>query len=235
MRTRVLALLCGLVGTLSLLTLPSGTVYGQGEPGGASSSMQIGLHSGLQTGLLRYNVFPYTGEFQSITERTVVVGFSMGFPVSAALRLQVDLGWREQSWSVLHDGDPKIEIRRPEYSSVEFPIMLQYHFPSLPIPLYIAGGPRVSLLAGGADAYTVAYTGYTEREGKQTTHWQYGESMMQVAVCGEIGLEPRLASRLSMQVALRMTHPLGRAVDEERFSLRELSVWRARMGLLLRL
>ncbi|MBR9976489.1 MAG: outer membrane beta-barrel protein [Bacteroidetes bacterium] len=195
--------------------------------------MHIGLHSGLQTGILRYNVFPYTGEFQSTMERSIVAGFTLGFPVSEVLRLQVDIAWGEQSWSAQHDGDPKIEILRTKRSSIEFPFMLQYHVPSLPIPLYIAGGPRVSLLVGGEDAFVVSYTGYSEREGKQTTRWNYRENTMGMAISGEIGLEPSFTSRLSMQVALRYTQPLGRAVDEDRFSLQELSIWRARVGVLL--
>jgi hypothetical protein len=198
-------------------------------------TMRIGIHSGVQTSLLRYNVYPYAGEFQASVERSVVSGISLGLPIDDAFRLQVDIGWWSQPWTASHDGDPKIGIIRNDRSLLEFPVLLQYRFRKLPIPLYFAAGPVISLVTDAEKSYTVSYTGFTERDGWRTSRRGFEEETLHMGIVGEAGVEVQFTALLSMQMAVRFMQPLGSTVDEEGFTLRELSIWRARLGLLFAL
>jgi hypothetical protein len=198
-------------------------------------SPRIGIHGGLQTSVFRYNVFPYTGDFQETAERSVVSGITFVLPIDHTFRLQVDIGVWSQPWSAFHDGDPKIRIERKTRSQIEFPVLLQYRFPSLPLPFHLAAGPAISLVTDAEKSYTVSYTGFTENEGWRTSGRRFKEETLHIAVVGEAGIEVPFSTQLSLQMAVRLTQPLGRAVDEQGFTMRELSVWRARLGLLLAL
>lgn len=198
-------------------------------------AVRIGIHSGMQTSLLRYNVFPYAGDFQETVERSVVTGITLALPIDEVFRLQVDIGLWSQSWSSVHDGDPKIGIERNDRSLLEFPVLLHYRFLSLPVPLYFAVGPAISLVTDSKKSYTVSYTGFTERDGWRTTSHSFDEETLHLGVVGEAGVEVSLSNQLSLQMAVRLTQPLGKTVDEEGFTLRELSLWRARLGLLIRI
>ncbi len=197
-----------------------------------SQSVRIGVHAGVQTGLFRYSVFPYEGEFQGTVEQSTVAGISIGMPFDAAFQLQVDIAWWKQPWSAVQDGDPKIEITRTTRSLIELPAMLQYHFLRLPVPLYIAAGPVVSLVTDAEKEYAISYTAFTERDGWKTTHRGFKEEMLHFGIAGEVGVEVPLGDRLSMQTGVRLTQPLGKTVETQEFTLSELSVWRARLGVL---
>jgi Outer membrane protein beta-barrel domain len=197
--------------------------------------LRIGVHSGVQTSLFRYNVFPFVGDYQETVEQSVVSGITLGLPINKSFRLQVDIGWWSQTWSSFHDGDPKIEIDRKTRSQLEFPILLHYRFKSIPVPFYIAAGPVVSLLTDSDKSYTVRYTGFTERDGWRTSSRDFEEETLHLAVVGEAGLEVPFTKEFSMQMAVRLTQPLGNAVDKSELSLRELSVWRVRLGFMMAL
>lgn len=199
------------------------------------SAMRIGLHSGVQTSLFRYSVFPYAGEFQSAVEQNIVTGITFSLPFNDALHLQVDIGWCSQPWSASHDGDPRIDIERESRSLVEIPALLQYRPRSLPVPLYLAVGPVVSLLTDGEKSYTVRYTGFTEQGGWKSSARPIDEETLHFGIAGEAGLDLPLGAPFSVQMAVRLTQPLGKTVDEQTLSLRELSIWRARLGLLIAL
>jgi len=147
----------------------------------------------------------------------------------------VDVGWWSQPWSSFHDGDPRIDIERNGRSLVEFPVLLHYRFRSLPVPLYLALGPAVSLLTDAEKSYTVRYTGFTEQEGWTSSTRPVDEEVLHLGFAGEAGIDVPLGARFSVQMAVRLTHPLGKTVDEPTLTLRELSVWRARLGLLIAL
>lgn len=198
----------------------------------SASVLRIGPHAGVQTSVLRYTVDPYTGEFQSTVEQGTVYGLSLALPVSASFRLQVDLGWWTHTWSVRHDGDPAVEIDRGDRTVVEFPMLLTYFPRVLPVPVYIAAGPAFSLLADGSRTFTVSRTGFTERDGWKTSSRDYEEETLHMSIAGEAGVEAPLDDRILLQMAVRITQPLGRTVDETTFTLRELSAWRFRLGLL---
>jgi hypothetical protein len=223
--TRALAIL--------IVLLLSTTIPSHAQSDAPEAQMQIGLHSGVQTSVLRYSVFPYTGEFQSTVEQGVVYGVSLGLPISATFRFQVDVGLWSQSWTAMHSGDPSIGIDRGTRSAVEFPLLLQYRPGTLPVPVYLSAGPVVSLLRDGKKSYTVSYTGFTEKEGWRTSTRDFDEETLRIGIAGEAGLDAPLGETLSLQMAVRLMHPLGKAVDTSTLALRELSVWRFRLGVLL--
>ncbi|MBE0642580.1 MAG: outer membrane beta-barrel protein [Bacteroidetes bacterium] len=223
---RVTTLLC------TAVLLLSAAVSARAQQTNDAPAMRIGLHGGVQTSLFRYSVFPYEGEFQSTVEQSTVAGITLGLPIDASFQLQVDIAWWSQPWSAFHDGDPKIEIERRNRALVEFPVLLQYRFITLPVPLYIAAGPVVSLVSDGEKSYSVSYTGFSEREGWRTSRRDYHEETLHLAVAGEVGIEMPFSASLSMQMAVRLTQPLGKSVSTQDFTLRELSVWRARIGFL---
>jgi hypothetical protein len=225
-----------LIGAAALLCLSASALYAQGSDGGTATEYmprtRIGLHGGLQTSLFRYSVFPYEGEFQATVEQSTVAGVTIGLPFDASFQLQVDIAWWKQPWSVFHDGDPKIEIERNSRSLIELPVMLQYRFIALPVPLYLAAGPVVSLVTDSEKEYVISYTGFTEREGWRTTRIRHEEETLHFGLVGEVGIEVPLGAQLSMQTAVRLTHPLGKTLNSPEFTLTELSVWRARLGFL---
>lgn len=224
------------VAEIVLLLLLTGTVsYGQEGVEGGVPTLRVGPHAGVQTSVLRYTVVPYSGEFQSTVEQGAVYGLSLAFPLGEAFRLQVDVAWWQHEWSVLHDGDPAVAIGRGRRSSVEFPMLLHYHVPDFPVPLYFAAGPVVSLLADDGRNFTVSHTGFTEKEGWRTSSRDYEEETLHAAFAAEAGVEAPLSTTLSLQMAVRLTQPLGRTIDEPGFVLRELSSWRFRVGLLFSL
>jgi hypothetical protein len=220
---------------LLAILLPAITDAQPEQRDGPRSAMRIGLHSGVQTSLLRYSVFPYAGEFQSTVEQNIVTGITFSLPFNDAINLQVDIGWWSQPWSASHDGDPRIDIERESRSLVEIPALVQYRPRSLPVPLYLAVGPVVSLLTDGEKSYTVRYTGFTEQDGWTSSTRPVDEETLHFGIAGEAGLDLPLGALFSVQMAVRRTQPLGKTVDERTLSLRELSIWRARLGLLIAL
>ncbi|MBR9975244.1 MAG: hypothetical protein KFF77_06655 [Bacteroidetes bacterium] len=218
-----------------LLFLLFAVANGQEKPGDVLPTLRLGPHAGVQTSVLRYTVVPYTGEFQSTVEQGAVYGVSLAFPLGTAFRLQVDVAWWKHEWAARHDGDPAVEISRGNRSSVEFPMLLQFHLQNLPVPLYFGVGPVVSLLADEGRKFTVRHTGFTEKDGWRTSSRDYEEEILHIAVAGEAGVEAPLSTGLSLQMAVRLTQPMGRTLDEAGFALRELSVWRFRIGLLFSL
>lgn len=216
-----------------LLLLPPSVPAQQGSNGAAA--LRVGPHAGVQTSVLRYAVLPYSGEFQSTVEQGGVYGLSMVFPISVCFRLQADLGWWDHSWSVRHEGDPAVEIDRGDRTMVEFPILLHYHPRELPVPVYVAVGPVVSLLADTRRTFTVTHTGFTERDGWRSSSRDYEEETLQASLAGELGLEVPFADGFSLQMAVRFSQALGNTIDEPAFMLRELSTWRFRAGLLFSL
>jgi hypothetical protein len=214
---------------LQLHSLPS-PVEAQSVDG--APEMRIGLHGGVQTSVLRYTVFPYNGEFQSTVEQGVVSGITLDMPFSHSLGLQVDVGLWSQSWSAVHSGDPRVTVDRGRRSMVELPVLLMYRPESLPVPFYLGAGPVLSLLSDEKKGFTISYTGFTEREGWQTSRKDFDEESLHVSVAAEAGVDVPLSRDLSLQLGVRMAQPLGKTIDEQVFTLREFSVWRVRLGLL---
>lgn len=225
MRTVVICLLAALSFFPGELCSQSGM-----EPG--DSRIRLGLHGGMQSGVLRYSVFPYSGEFQSMAEHGAVKGISLGLPLADDLRLHVDAGWWSHTWAARHDGDPQVAIDRGSRSFVEFPVLLMYHPGVLPIPLYLAAGPVISFLTGENPAFTVSYTSFVERDGWTTTRRAFVEERVHFAMAVESGIEAPLSDALFLQLGVRYSQPLANTIETTTLSLRELSVWRIRLGLL---
>lgn len=215
---------------LVLLQSPQSRVWGQSVE--TAPAMRIGLHSGVQTSVLRYTVFPYNGEFQSTVEQGVVSGLTLDMPISRTLGLQVDAGLWSQSWSAVHSGDPRVTVDRGRRSMVELPVLLMYRPQVLPVPFYLGAGPVLSLLSDEKKGFTISHTSFTERDGWQTSRKDYEEEILHVAVAAEAGVDVSMSRDLSFQLGVRVTQPLAKTIDEPAFTLRELSIWRVRLGLL---
>ena len=219
-----------LIMLLVLLQTPQPQTWAQSGDG--APEMRIGLHSGVQTSVLRYTVFPYNGEFQSTVEQGVVSGVTLNMPISRVLGLQVDAGLWSQSWSAVHSGDPRVMVDRGRRSMVELPVLLMYRPKIFEIPFYVGAGPVLSLLTDEKKGFTISYTGFTEREGWQTSRKDFNEETLHVAVAAEAGVDVPLSRNISLQLGVRATQPLAKTIDENSFVLRELSIWRVRLGLL---
>ena len=198
----------------------------------ADTRLRLGVHVGMQSRVLRYSVFPYSGEFQSTAEHGTVKGISVGIPLAHALRMQIDLAWWSHAWNVRQSGDPLVEIDRGTRAFIEFPVLLVYRPTTLPVPLYLAAGPALALLTGEKPAFTVSYTSFSERDGWTTSRREFVEDRLHFAVTAEAGIDAPLTDMLAVQLGVRYTQPLRNAIDEETLTLRELSVWRIRLGLL---
>lgn len=217
---------------LAALCLCAHPTFAQSVTERDETRIQLGLHGGMQSSVLRYSVFPYSGEFQSMAEHGAVKGISLGLPLASDVRLQVDAAWWSHAWTVQHRGDPLVDVERASRSMIEFPVLLVYRPAMLPVPLYLAAGPVLSLLTGEKPAFTVSYTGFIERDGWTTTRREFVEERLQFAIAVEAGIEAPLGDALSAQLGVRYTRPLRNAIEEEAFSVRELNVWRIRLGLL---
>lgn len=193
----------------------------------------IGVHAGLQTNIQRYNVFPYTGEFQDLVKESMVSGLSACYQIDGTWALYAEVSWWKQQWSTFHDGEPRIEISREDRSFMDIPLLIGVRLPLDFIPLYVATGPVLLLSPSDADErqYHVTYAGFSERNGWQKSVRSYRDRAVRFAAAADIGLHMPLTAAVALRTSVRFMHPFGRAVDEEEFSLRDFSYWRMSMGI----
>ena len=197
--------------------------------------LRIGVHAGLQTGVLRYSIVPYLGEYQAVTDACTVLGVDMQFRIDERWFLQAEITHRKDAWSLSQAGDPSIHIGRAAATDVDFPFLLSYRPPLPAVPPYVAAGPQIQLSSHNDDAYTVRYTRFTERNGWVENSRSFDHPPLRAALVAELGLELPLQSSVNLIMALRHTLPLSRPVEEDVFTLRDFSYWRFRTGLLIAL
>jgi len=201
----------------------------------AISGLRIGLHAGVQTNLLRYQVYPYPGEFQAVTSESTVFGVSLQFPIDGDWSLLAEISRWKQAWATRQDGEPRIALLRSEHAIYEFPLLVVYRPPVPVIPLYVATGPLVMLSTDTENAFELTYTSFSERGGWQENRQSFDETALRLSVVGEIGLDLPLTRKLAMIISMRYFYPFARAVDEDILSIRDFSYWRIRAGLRLQL
>ncbi|MDT8324917.1 MAG: hypothetical protein RRA94_12455 [Bacteroidota bacterium] len=201
----------------------------------AQPAMRIGVHAAVQTNLLRYQVYPYTGEYQAVTDESTAFGISLQFPVAGRWSLLAEITRVRQTWALRQDGEPRFALRRGEHATWDFPFLLVYRPPVPVIPLYVAAGPQVMLATKTDDAFELTYGSFSERGGWKENLQTFDQTALRLAAAAEIGLDLPLSRTLSMQLSMRFSHPFVRAVETELLSIRDFSYWRLRTGLLLQL
>lgn len=199
------------------------------------SALRIGMHAGVETNLLRYQVYPYAGEFQAVTDESTAFGISLHFPVDGRWSLLAEITRARHTWAMQQDGDPQFSLRRVEHARYEIPFLLVYRPPVPVIPLYVAAGPQVMLATKNENGVVLTYTSFSERGGWKENLRSFDHTALRLAAVGEIGLDLPLTPALSMQLAMRFSHPFAPAVDEDVLRIRDFSYWRLRTGLLLQL
>jgi hypothetical protein len=199
------------------------------------SALRIGLHAGVETNLLRYQVYPYAGEFQAVTDESTAFGISLHFPVAGRWSLLAEITRARHTWAIHQDGDPQFSLRRVEHARFDIPFLLVYRPPVPLIPLYVAAGPQVMLTTKSENGFVLTYTRFSERGGWEENLQSFDNTALRLAAVGEIGLDLPLTAALSMQLAMRFSHPFAPAVDEDVLRIRDFSYWRLRTGLLLQL
>lgn len=220
------------LGALSLLLAAAGSVHGQQDEH-SGSDMRIGLQAGVQTNLVRYTMFPYYGEFQSVTRRILVPGVVLQFRINERFSLQTEVNWWSQDWDVAHDGDPAVHVNRESRSVLEFPMLLQYRVPFPSIPVYLSAGPLVMIGTDDMLRTEVEYRSFTERGGWQVTRQRFDERELRLGGVLEIGLDVPLSPAVGVQPALRFYQPFSRLIDEDRITVRDFSYWRAQIAVLI--
>jgi hypothetical protein len=229
----LLFLACG-----AALHAQSGTEHGVAlapDGGARQSALRVGVHAGVETNLLRYQVWPYAGEFQAITDESTAFGISMQLPLEERWSLRAEITRVRHTWAIHQDGDPQFSLRRIEHARYELPLLLVYRPPVPVIPLYVAAGPEIMLATKTDGGFVLTYTSFSERGGWKENEQRFDHTALRLAAVGEIGLDLPLSRVLSMQLAMRFTHPFAPAVDEDALRIRDFSYWRLHTGLLLRL
>ena len=219
---------------LALLAAAAGDMYAQ-QAERRVSDLRVGLQAGVQTNLMRYTIFPYRGEFQSLTRESLVTGVVLQFRVSEPLSLQAEVNWWSQDWDVAHEGDPAVHVDRKSRSVLEFPVLLQYHVPFPSVPVYVSVGPLMMIGTDDILRTDVQYRSFTERGGWQVTTQRFDERELRIGGILELGLDVPLSTALAVQPALRFYQPFSRLVDEEPLTVRDFSYWRAQLAVLVTL
>jgi len=198
-----------------------------------ASGLRVGVQAGVQTNLIRYTVFPYRGEFQSATRESVVPGFLLQYRINEHFAIQAEVNSWAQDWNVSHDGDPRVQVDRQNRSVIEFPLLLQYRVPFVSVPVYISGGPMLTVGTDETLHTEVRYRNFTEKNGWQVTTKRFEERELRLGGVAEIGLDVPLSQVIALQPAMRFFQPFSNIVDDELLTVRDFSYWRARLAVLI--
>lgn len=220
---------------LTLLAAMVFSAAAQEAPSQETPALRFGVHAAVQTNLLRYQVYPYAGEYQAVTDQSTAFGVSLQFPIDRHWSLQAEITRARQTWAVRQDGDPRFALRRGEHTTWDFPLLLVFRPPVPVIPLYVAAGPQVMLSTDAENAFALTYTSFSERGGWKENRQTFDATALRLAAAAEIGLDLPLSETLAMQFSMRLSHPLVRAAEEDLLSVKDFSYWRLRTGLLLQL
>jgi hypothetical protein len=210
---------------LLLLLCLSGISFAQ------ESRIRLGVQTGVQSSLLRYTVVPYAGEFQSLIDEGAVSGLSFCLDLDQAWSVLVDVEWNTAQWMELRGEDPRVELEMEKRTTLALPLLLRYRTPIVGIPLYVACGAALTVVPDNKDRFRLSYTGFTERDGWQTSTARIDQKWGGLNAIAEAGVDVALGSSFSLLLSARYQQPLSGSVSSERLEAEFLSIWRLRAGL----
>ena len=220
---------CGAAAFALLLFCLSGVSFAQ------EARIRLGVQTGVQSSVLRYAIVPYAGEFQSLIDEGAVSGLSFCLDLDPAWSVLLDAEWGSAEWLELRGEDPRVELEMERRSTITMPLLLRYRPPGAGIPLYVACGAALTFVPDNKDRFRLSYTGFTERDGWQTSTSRIDQKWGGVNIIAEAGLDVALSSSFSLLLAARYQQPLSGIVASERLNAELLSVWRLRAGLYIAL